>query len=201
MPQRLQFGGPSEIYLDEYPNAPCLVHDSENRHDTRNSEHIQYFGLRSGVMYRQRISDSTLRKLSYNALVDQRELQEDRYLYPRYTNDSAIAKVDKEILPGAMGAYWVRGTLRRSLVNNDDDDEYDRGDDIEEYSEDEGSGSDASGGSIRTKDTSQAEPEIPGDDSEETSSDSEPEAGDDGEESISKLIEELRTRENEEDGD
>jgi hypothetical protein len=58
-----------------------------------------------------------------------------------------------------------------------------------------------SGGSIRTKDTSQAEPEIPGDDSEEISSDSEPEAGDDGEESISKLIEELRTRENEEDGD
>jgi hypothetical protein len=130
MPQRLQFGGPSEIYLDEYPNAPCLVHDSENRHDTRNSEHIRYFGLGSGVMYRQRISDSALRDLSYNALVDQRELQEDRYLYPRYTNDSATAKVDREFLPGAMGAYWVRGTLRRSPVNNDDDDEYDRGDDI-----------------------------------------------------------------------
>jgi hypothetical protein len=168
--------------------------------DMTHEMHIRYFGLGSGAMYRQRISDSALRELSYNALVDQRELQEDRYLYPRYTNDSATAKVDKEFLPGAMGAYWVRGTLRRIPVNNDDGDEYDRGDDIEEYSEDEGSGSDASGGSIRTKDTSQAEPEIPGDDSEETSSDSEPEAGDDGEESISKLIEELRTRENKEYG-
>lgn len=118
--ERTQFGGPSEIYPEDYPSAPRYVNFSANEHDRRNEHHIRYSGLGDGVAYRQKIPDSALREMTYNASQDKRDVHEE--LYPPPTEDAskgAKRRYEKQY-PYAMGAYSTEGTLRRDADLADD---------------------------------------------------------------------------------
>ncbi|KAF2821446.1 hypothetical protein CC86DRAFT_426730 [Ophiobolus disseminans] len=137
MPRRTQFGGPSEIFPNEYSSAPRLVDLSATEHDARNPGHTRYSGLGNGVAYGQRIPDSALRELTYNANADQRELHQELHPYPVDATDKVREKIDQKYLPGAMGSYSSRGTLMRDMAGGSDAEDDDEDDTTGEFEDDD----------------------------------------------------------------
>jgi hypothetical protein len=110
MSQRIIFGGPSELFLEDYPTHPSLVSHGYGEHSTHNSDYHHYAGSGGGVAYAQEMPASAQRDLVYNATQD---------MVSAFERD----KVPKKKQPGAMGSYLAEGSLRRESSSKDDNED------------------------------------------------------------------------------
>jgi hypothetical protein len=115
------FGGPSDVFPEEYPTHPSLVDLDYGEHSAQNPDYNHYAGLGGGVAYAQEMPASAQRGLVFDANQDMTEA---------FERDG----ISNKRQPGAMGSYWVPSAITRdtSTEDGDEDEDEDEDDDTDD---------------------------------------------------------------------